>query len=211
MATSSLQVVDSKGQAVKQVELPSTVLERKVKPSVVHQVVVGYAANRRAGTAHTKDRSEVSGGGKKPWKQKGTGRARQGSIRAPQWVGGGVVFGPRNTRNYSHRLTDELKHSALAMVVADALRSGNVTVVDSFPTEPKTKVFAAFLKAVQPAGTKRSLVLLTEGEREMRRGLQNLPNTGVMAVKQLNAYDGLSFPRWVVSQLGLTELLKAIR
>jgi len=210
MVTTRLSVVDSKGQALREVELPKAILERKVKPSVVHQVVVGYGANRRAGTAHTKDRSEVSGGGKKPWKQKGTGRARQGSIRSPQWKGGGVVFGPRNTRNYKHRLTDQLKETVLSMVVADALRSGRVTVVDQFPTEVKTKVFASLLKAVKPTGSRRCLVLLTEGERELRRGLTNLPQVEVMGVRQLNPYDGLNTSRWMVSSAGLTDLLKLV-
>lgn len=208
---SRLSIVNAQGQPVRQFELPPAVLEQKVKPGVVHQVVVGYAANRRAGTAHTKDRSEVSGGGRKPWKQKGTGRARQGSTRAPQWKGGGVVFGPRNTRNWRHRLTGELKGAGLAMVVADYLRSGQVTVVDQFPTEPKTKVFAGFLKAVKPTGTRRCLVLLTEGERGLRRGLANLPQVGVMGVRQLNTYDGMSWSRWIVSSNGLADLLKAIR
>ena len=210
MAITRLSVVDTKGKQLREVELPTAVLERKVKPSVVHQVVVGYGANRRAGTAHTKDRSEVSGGGKKPWKQKGTGRARQGSIRSPQWKGGGVVFGPRNTRNYSHRLTDQLKSTVLAMVVADALRSGRVTVVDSFPTELKTKVFAELLKAIKPTGTKRCLVLLTDGERELRRGFTNLPQVEVMGARQLNPYDGLAFSHWVVSSNGLADILKFV-
>jgi ribosomal protein L4 len=96
------------------------------------------------------------------------------------------------------------------MVVADALRSGQVTVVSEFPTEAKTKVFASMLKAVEPKA-KRCLVLLTESERNLRKGLSNLPRVGVMGIRQLNTYDGLSFPRWIVSSSGLTELLKAIR
>lgn len=207
----SIPIMTKTGQATREIELPKAVTSRAVKPAVVHQVYVGYAANRRAATAHTKIRSEVSGGGKKPWRQKGTGRARQGSIRSPQWVGGGVVFGPRNERNYGHRLTDELKSQARAMVVAEYLTGGKVVAVDAFPTEPKTKQYASMFKSLKLDPKQRCLVLLTADEASHRRGLQNLAQATVMALRNLNPYDGLQFPRWVVSSQGLEQLFTFVK
>ena len=214
MATKSLNqlhIFNAQGKPEREFELPAAVQSYVIKPAVVHQVTVGLAANRRAGTAHTKNRAEVSGGGKKPWKQKGTGRARHGSIRSPQWVGGGVVFGPRNERNYTHRLTAKLRSVALAMVVADYLKSGKVTVVESFPEEPKTKIYANLLKQMSLVPPRRTLVLLTEPEASHRRGLKNIAGVTVMAVRNLSSLEGLLYPRWLVSAAGLSELLKFIR
>lgn len=204
-------ILNTKGESVRQLPLTAAVLQQTVKPAVVHQVVVGYAANRRAGTAHTKTRDEVAGGGKKPWKQKGTGRARHGSIRSPLWVGGGVVFGPRSTRNFKHRLTDELKRQAKAMVVSDYLTAGRVLVVDELPQADKTKVYASLLKELKLKQGVDVLVLLTQAERAARRGMNNLRGVTVMGLRELNAYDGLRFRRWLVSGQGLTELMATVR
>lgn len=204
-----LTIYSVEAKPVREAELPAKVTSQAIKPALVHQVTVAYAANSRAGTAHTKTRDEVRGGGKKPWKQKGTGRARHGSIRSPLWVGGGVVHGPRKTRNWQQRLPDQLKTGALAMVVADYLTSGRVTVVETWPAEPKTKVFAKLLRSLKLSGS--VLALLTDTEREARRGLLNLPRVEVQGVRQLNAYDGLRRSRWVVSSQGLEQLYKLVR
>jgi len=206
----NIKVMNLKGESVKDLVLPEVVTSFKVKRTVVHQVVTGLQANRRAGTAHTKDRSEVSGGGKKPWKQKGTGRARQGSIRSPQWVGGGVVFGPRNTRNYAHNLPAKLRLAGRAMVVADYLLTGRVLVVESLPTEPKTKLYADLLKQLKVVKGK-CLVLLTAAEINHRRGFQNLSRVTVSPLKGLNALDGLSAPLWLVTEEGYRELLTFVK
>ena len=195
-----------KGESVKELALPEAVTSLKIKRVVVHQVVTGLQANRRAGTAHTKDRSEVAGGGKKPWKQKGTGRARHGSTRSPIWVGGGVVFGPRNTRNYEHNLPAKLRSLGRAMVVADYLLRGRVMVVESLPTTPKTKLYAELLKQLGVVKGK-CLVLLTASEINHRRGFQNLPKVIVSPLSGLNALDGLSAPTWLVTEDGYRELL----
>jgi large subunit ribosomal protein L4 len=206
----NISIVNSEGQPVREFALPAGVTSFKVSPALVHQVAVGYASNKRAGTAHTKNRAEVSGGGKKPWKQKGTGRARHGSIRSPLWKGGGVTFGPRNERNYIKRTPQQLKKKALSMVVADYLLSGQVIVVNEFPQADKTKVFATLFRSLKIKTGKRILVLLLDKEKNLRRGLSNLPSVEIMGVKQLNAYDGLSVQQWLVSEAGLAQLIKLV-
>lgn len=209
MSAQIVKVVNTSGQPVRELELPKAVVEYTIKPVVVHQVVVGQAAGRRAGTAHTKTRAEVSGGGKKPWKQKGTGRARHGSIRSPIWVGGGVVHGPRSNRNYTQATPQLLRRKALAMVVADYLKAGRVAVVESFPAGGKTKPFAQLFRAL--GADQRRLVLLTDAEKTARQGLRNLSDVSVMGVRQLNPADGLRSPAWLVSEQGFQELLKFVR
>lgn len=206
-----LSILNAEGAKVRELELPERMTAIKIKPDVIHQVVVAQAAGARAGTAHTKNRSEVSGGGRKPWKQKGTGRARHGSTRSPIWVGGGVVFGPRNTRNYVQRTPAKLKALAKFMVIADYMTSGRVTVVEKFPESLKTKDYASLLKGLAVRPGKKCLVLLTEGERALRRGFINLAGVEVMAVRQLNPYDGLRFPKWIVSAEGVEELFKLVK
>lgn len=206
---SAIKILNKQGEAVKDFTLPADLAKLVIKPGLVHQVVVAYAANRRAGTAHTKTRDEVSGGGKKPWRQKGTGRARHGSIRSPIWVGGGVVFGPRSTRNYEQSLSQELKHQAKAMVVVDYLNSQKVLAVESLPETTKTKEFASLLKDLK-IYNRRTLVLLTKAEQPLRRAITNIKGVEVMAVKEFNAYDGLRYPRWLISEAGLNELTKLI-
>lgn len=204
-----IKIFNVKGEAVKDYVLPEAIAKRVIKPGLVHQVVVAYAANRRAGTAHTKTRDEVSGGGKKPWRQKGTGRARHGSTRSPIWVGGGVVFGPRSTRNYEQGLSQELKTQAKTMVLADYLNSNKVFVVDTLPETTKTKEAANLLKGLK-IYNRRVLVLLTKAEQPFRRALLNIKGVEVMAVREFNAYDGLRYPRWLVSEAGVKELARLI-
>lgn len=206
MANVSVPVLNSKGEAVRQVEVPAAVSSLKVKPVVVHQAVLAHTANQRTATAHTKTRSEVAGGGKKPWKQKGTGRARHGSIRSPLWIGGGVTFGPRNTRNYGHRLPQQVKKAALAMVVADYLTNGRVVVVESFPQVEKTKAMAEWLKALKLNPKQKYLVLLDDSERFAVRAMANLPHLTLMGVRQLNSYDALCAVKWIVSVDTLAKL-----
>ncbi len=206
---SQIKILNNQGQEVKDFSLPDQLLKLPIKPQLVHQVVVAYAANARAGTAHTKNRAEVSGGGKKPWRQKGTGRARHGSIRSPLWVGGGVVFGPRNTRNYKQRLPQQLKNQAKKMVVADYFTTGRVVVIEEFPQADKTKIFAELMRILK-INNRRVLVLLTEKEKYLHRAMRNLAGVEIMAIRELNAYDGLRYPKWLVSVAGASELIKQI-
>ncbi|MFA4818798.1 MAG: 50S ribosomal protein L4 [Patescibacteria group bacterium] len=211
MSPAVIKILNHKGEAAGELAWTADFDKVVIKPTVVHQVVVAYAANHRQGSAHTKNRSEVAGGGKKPWKQKGTGRARHGSIRSPIWVGGGVVFGPRNTRNYGQRLPDKLKSLATAMVIKDYFATGRVTVLADWPTDSKTKVFSQLARDLKLTSRRPYLALLTDQEKTIRRGLQNLPNFEIMGTKQFNVYDGLSYRHWVMSRPAAEELLKRVK
>ncbi|MBU1038802.1 50S ribosomal protein L4 [Patescibacteria group bacterium] len=209
MSDAKISILDNKGKSVGEVNLPEALQAVVVKPSVVHQVVVAYQANRRADTAHTKNRSEVRGGGKKPWKQKGTGRARHGSIRSPLWVGGGVVFGPRKQRDHSQSLPTKLKSAAAVMTVKDYLSAGRVTVVKAWPQADKTKVFVEIIKALA-VPRKKYLLLLSDKEKALRRGFNNIPGANIMSVRQFNSYDGIKLPHWLISEDALQELMTRV-
>ena len=134
------QIFDTKGKQVKEIELPTEVFEVNWNGDLVHQVVTSLMSTARPNVAHAKDRSEVAGGGRKPWRQKGTGRARHGSIRSPLWRGGGVTFGPRNDKNYDRKVNKRIKAKALAMILSKKMKDGEVLFVDSIKIdEPKTK------------------------------------------------------------------------
>lgn len=209
MSELNLPILNNKRETTGQVEIPKALATLVVKPALVHQVIVSHMANARAGTAHTKTRDEVRGGGRKPWKQKGTGRARQGSIRSPQWIGGGVVHGPRNERNYTQRTPEKLKALAKGMVVKDYLERGLINVVAAWPETTKTKDMMTFVKNVLPNAKKlKALVLLTETEKTTRRALKNIPGLEIMSVKSINAYDGLCYPKWLMSEAAVKEVLK---
>ncbi|KAA0205979.1 50S ribosomal protein L4 [Candidatus Uhrbacteria bacterium] len=127
----NVSIYSQDGKSVGEMSLPEAYFGVKAKPKLVHEVLVAQQANRRKAVAHTKNRGEVSGGGKKPWKQKGTGRARQGSIRSPQWVGGGIVFGPRAERNFSVKVNRKAKQKALFMALSDKVANKSLLVIES--------------------------------------------------------------------------------
>jgi large subunit ribosomal protein L4 len=191
------------------VTLPETVFGVAWNPDLVHEVVVGMQANARANTAHTKDRSEVRGGGKKPWKQKGTGRARHGSRRSPIWTGGGVTFGPRNERDYSVKINKKVKAKALASVLSKKLADNEVFFVDSLAMEePKTKdakaVVAALAKGtgVESLVTKRknaAIVVLAERSLATEKSFRNFGNMEVVMAKDVNPVELLTYKYVVVA------------
>ena len=129
------KVYDHKGKEARSIDLPDTLFGLDWNADLVHQVVVGMQSNARTNTAHTKDRSEVSGGGKKPWRQKGTGQARHGSKRSPIWSGGGITFGPRNERNYDKKINTKMRRKALLVALSQKMRDGQVLFVDGFETD----------------------------------------------------------------------------
>ncbi|MEK7497283.1 MAG: 50S ribosomal protein L4 [Patescibacteria group bacterium] len=205
--TKVLSIYNIQGEVVKEIPLPDRLLSLKINKSLVHQVVVGDASGARAGTAHTKTRGEVSGGGRKPWKQKGTGRARHGSTRSPIWVGGGVVFGPRNNRNYVKRTPESLRSQARAMVLADYLKSGKVTAVESWPEVSKTKVAASWLKNLKVRAGKSALLLLSSQEKNTALAFRNLPKLTCAPLTAFTAYSGLQNQGLLISENSLTELV----
>ena len=191
------------------VTLPEAVFGVAWNADLVHEVVVGMQANARAGTAHTKDRGEVRGGGKKPWKQKGTGRARHGSRRSPIWTGGGVAFGPRNEKDFSVKINKKVRAKALATVLSKKLADQEVFFVDSLKMdEPKTKeakaVVAALAKGTgfESLVTKRkntAIVVLAERDLATEKSFRNFGNIEVVQAKDVNPVELLTYTYVVVA------------
>ncbi len=185
MAT--LAVRTASGGEAGSVEVADRVFAIEPNPSVLHQVVVAQLAGRRSGTQSTKTRGEVRGGGIKPWRQKGTGRARQGSIRAPHWEGGGVSHAPK-PRHYAQRTPKKMIRLALASALSDRARNDRVVVVDEWPfTEPRTKDALAALAALGVEG--RVLIVLGHEDITAWKSFRNVPSVHVVALGELNAYD----------------------
>ncbi|MBI4137839.1 MAG: 50S ribosomal protein L4 [Candidatus Sungbacteria bacterium] len=190
------------------VELPDAVFGVKWNADLVHQVVTSYAANRRRGTAHAKDRGEVRGGGRKPWRQKGTGRARHGSIRSPIWKGGGVTHGPRAEKNYEKKIPKKMARRALFTVLSAKARDGEIVVLDDlkFP-EAKTKQAALlFSKLAGREGLHRiqkgngALVALGSRDDSARRALRNVPYLEVDEARNLNAWKVAQYKYLMISK-----------
>ncbi len=173
--------------------LPKEIFGLKIKSDLLHQILVSQRANRRKVIAHTKDRSEVSGGGKKPWRQKGTGRARAGSNRSPLWRGGGVTFGPRKERSYYKIIPKKMRRKALFMALSDKAREGFILILDELKLEKaKTKEMHQILKNLPGAG-KKVLILLPEHDKKIILASRNIPDSKTLQAKDLNALDVLSF------------------
>lgn len=180
------------GEVVGEEKLDSALFEVETKEGLIHQAVVAQMANRRQVLAHTKDRGEVSGGGKKPWKQKGTGRARQGSIRSPLWVGGGVVFGPRNDRNFHQKINKKMKRKALLMCLSDRAKEEKIIVLDKLELENfKTKKFLEILNKL-PNKEKKTLLILADNDKKIIKSAANLPYLKTIESVNINVMDVLN-------------------
>ncbi len=184
------KVFTQDGKVKGEIELPASVFAAEVREQVLYQVVKGYLANKRQGTSKTKGRAEVSGGGRKPWKQKGTGRARAGSNTSPVWVRGGKAHGP-DPRDYTTHLSRTIRIAALKSALTSRANDGRICVVDSLVCEPaKTKTMAGFLKAVAMNQT-RTMLLVDEGNTGLYRAGRNIKNLDVKPLSGINAYDVL--------------------
>ncbi|GAA0515610.1 50S ribosomal protein L4 [Paractinoplanes deccanensis] len=203
---SSVDVINAEGNKAGSVELPESVFDVQANIPLMHQVVVAQLAAARQGTHKAKSRGEVAGGGKKPYKQKGTGRARQGSIRAPQFTGGGVVHGPV-PRDYSQRTPKKMKAAALRGALSDRARDGRVHVVESFVTgeTPSTKAAIATLRKV--AQTNKVLVVLSSTDELNWLSLRNEVTVHLLEAGQLNTYDVLVADEVVFTKDALDEFL----
>ena len=197
-------VYDMSGKQVGQIELSDAVFGITPNAAVVHDVVKNHLANCRQGTQSALTRAEVSGGGRKPWRQKGTGRARQGSTRAPQGTHGGIVFAPK-PRDYSYTLNKKAKRLALKSVLSAKVAEQNLVVIDAIKMEaPKTKDFAAFLAAVG-ADTK-ALVVTAEADTLVVKSGRNIPGVQVTFANLINVYDILNANKLVVDQAALRKI-----
>ena len=173
------------------VELDDALFDAQLNVPAMHQVVVAQLAAARSATSKVKSRGEVRGGGKKPWRQKGTGRARQGSIRSPQWAGGGVAHGPSGEQNYTKRVSKSLKRVALRSALSDRARSGDVRVISDLTYDaPRTKDALSFLDALE-LGERRVLLVLAGTDESVARSFRNLRSVHILTVDQLNTYDVL--------------------
>jgi large subunit ribosomal protein L4 len=182
-----LTIRDIKGNNQGELEVTFPLVENGKGTQAVHDVVVAYQAAQRMGTACTKTMGEVAGTGKKPWRQKGTGRARAGSFQSPLWRGGGVVFGPK-PRDFSKKVTRKTRQLALRKALSERLRAGDVLVVDDFKLDsPKTRGFQAVLKALDLTGT--TLVVVPAPDRNLTLASRNLPNVALATSESLNTYD----------------------
>lgn len=205
-----LKIYNLAGQAVGEQELSAKVFEIKIKPEVVHEVFVAQTNNQRQPWADTKNRGEVSGGGKKPWPQKGTGRARHGSIRSPIWKGGGVAFGPLSERSYKTKINKKIRKLALKMCLSDKAQSGALILVENFSFEtPKTKLFVQLLK-VLPAKQKTFLVL-TEGKDEaVLRITKNIKQVKTVRAEDVNVMDLLNRGAVITTPGGVNKLTEIL-
>lgn len=204
----NIDVLDAAGKKTGTVELPAEVFDLDFNVPLVHQVVTAQMAAARQGTHATKTRADVSGGGKKPWRQKGTGRARQGSIRAPQFAGGGTVHGPQ-LRDYSQKTPKKMKVAALRQALSDRARAGRVHVLSDFgvTADPSTKAAKAALTSV--VEDRRALIVLTpEVDDVVALSVNNLSEHHALFVDQLNTYDVLVNDDVVFSASALDSFLK---
>lgn len=207
MAT--IDVLAAGGGKSGQIELDPAVFAGKIREHLFHAEVRRQLAKRRAGTHSTKNRAAVSGGGKKPWKQKGTGRARQGTIRAPQWAGGGVVFGP-TPRNYEHQLNKKTRRAALVGAISLRNKEGALVIVDGLAlSEYKTKRALEMLSALGVAG-KSVLVVTANAQPQLERSVGNLPGVDVIRAEGLNVYDVLRHERLVIAKDAVTALAQRL-
>lgn len=200
----NVKVLNMSGKEVGEVTLSDAIFGIEPNDSVVHDVVKNHLANCRQGTQSALTRAEVSGGGIKPWRQKGTGRARQGSIRAPQWYHGGIVFAPK-PRDYSYTLNKKVKRLAMKSVLSAKAAEGNIVVVDSIKmTAPKTKDFKAFLKAVN--ADCKALIVTAEADELVIKSASNIPGIETTFANIINVYDILNAKKFVVDQAALAKI-----
>ena len=201
---STIKVVSMAGQEVGSVELSDAIFGIEPNMSVVHEVVKNHLANCRQGTQSALTRAEVSGGGRKPWRQKGTGRARQGSTRAPQWTHGGIVFAPK-PRSYSYVLNKKVKRLALKSVLSAKVADGELIVVDKIEMgEIKTKTFRQFLDAVKADG--KTMVVTPEVNANVVKSARNLPGVVTAPAKLINVYDLVNAKYLVVDKDALAVI-----
>ena len=197
-------VYDMTGKQVGEIELSEAVFGIEPNESVVHDVVKNHLANCRQGTQSALTRAEVSGGGIKPWRQKGTGRARQGSTRAPQWTHGGIVFAPK-PRDYSYTLNKKVKKLAMKSALSAKAQEGNIVVIDSIKMdEIKTKTFKNFLSAV--GCDCKALVVTAENDQVVVKSARNIPGVLVTFANLINVYDILNAKKFVVDQAALAKI-----
>lgn len=201
-----IAVYNQEGKELSQTLLPKDVFDIKPNPDLIHQVAVSQMANLRRAIAHTKMRSEVSGGGKKPWRQKGTGRARHGSTRSPIWRHGGIAFGPRKERVFKKKINKKMRRKALFMVLSAKAKNNLIFVLDSLEVkEAKTRLMSEIINKLPLKGN--ALLALPKFDKNIFRAAKNLPQVSVVEARNLNVLDLLSFKYLIMPK----ESIKVIK
>lgn len=199
-----VSVYDMKGVEVSTAELKDSVFGIEPNKTIMHAMVVNYLANQRQGTQSTLTRTEVRGGGRKPWRQKGTGHARQGSIRSPQWVHGGVALGPK-PRDYSYSLNKKEKRLAMKSALSSKVLENEIVVVDNIEiTEFKTKTVVDMLKALKVEG--KALIVMPEADLKVVKSANNIEGVKTATVNTLNVYDILNYDKFVVAKSAVEKI-----
>lgn len=207
MASLKISVLNNEGKSAGSMELAPAVFGVAHNDPLIHQVVKGLMAQKRQVLAHTKGRGDVRGGGKKPWKQKGTGRARHGSSRSPIWVGGGVTFGPTKERNFYQKVNKQMRQAALRMVLSDKVANDRLVILEAWTvSEPKTKALASVLKNL-PSASKKSLIVTLPKDVNTIKAAKNLPKSMRIGANNLNVLDVLKYEYMVASK----EAVEAIQ
>jgi len=203
-----VDLFNQKNEKIGQVDLPDNIFRVRWNPALVHQALIAQMSNRRQAWAHTKDRSEVRGGGKKPWRQKGTGRARHGSIRSPLWIGGGVTFGPRKEKDYSKKINKKMRQKAVFSVLSKKLQDDGLKIVDSLKIETlKTKVMAEILKNLikKPFN---ALIIPSSDQSKIKKIVSNIKNINAISPFSLNVYDLLRYKNIILEKEAIKEIEK---
>ena len=206
-----LPLYNQQGQSVGSVELPATVFGVPMNADLLYQVVNAYRANEREPWAHTKGRSEVRGGGKKPWRQKGTGRARHGSIRSPIWKGGGVTFGPTKERNFKKKINKKMAQKAVSVALSEKARSGSVFIVDQVVlTAPKTKEAASLIRNFKNKLNLNGSILIVSSvaDKNLNRSIGNIQGLRTLEARNLNPLEILSYKNLMFLKDSIETLTK---
>ena len=199
-----VEVINVEGKKVKELTLNDSVFGIEPNMNVVHSVVLNYLANQRQGTQNTKTRAEVAGGGRKPWRQKGTGRARQGSIRAPQWIKGGIALGPK-PRSYKYKINKKERALAVRSVLSAKLAENELVVVDQFGlNEIKTAKFAKILNNIKVEG--KSLVVIPENDVNVQKSARNIKGVKTTIVDTITVYDILNAKNLVITENAIKKI-----
>ena len=202
-------VYNLEGEKIGQEKLDKDFFGVNVAPELVELVIMAHRNAQRKPWAHTKTKGEVRGGGRKPWKQKGTGNARQGSIRAPQWRGGGVTFGPRKERNYEMKINKKVKNKVLKFVLADKIKNNHLILLDNFEIkEAKTKILSSVLKKLK---IKSGLISLAQKNDNIIRAAKNLPKIGLVAANSLNVFDLVKHEYFVLDKSALKKIIEVYK
>lgn len=201
-----VDVVDQKNKKVEQIDLPEKIFQAKWNPDLVHQALSVQLANRRKALAHVKGRGEVRGGGKKPWRQKGTGRARHGSIRSPLWKGGGVTFGPTKERNFSKKINKKMRQQAVFSALSNKAKEDEIKVVDTLVLgESKTRALSAVLKNIFGA-KQNALIIASTENKNIKRVARNINKVDALSPRSLNVYDILKHKNIVLEKQAVSEI-----